>query len=125
MNAPCIWPETVDVINLVIKIVNNILSKSLYHRQFEEFFNEMETRYSDLLFHNKNDKWLKIFNYMVNFTAKLNKLNLKLQGNGNSAYNNWFGLEKNDYFYRRDSQSGKLLPFQFLKQYRDKNQPNC
>ena len=35
--------EIVEVMNLVIKIVNSILSKALYHRQFKEFLNEMET----------------------------------------------------------------------------------
>ncbi|KAL7632845.1 UNVERIFIED_CONTAM: hypothetical protein RMT77_016842 [Armadillidium vulgare] len=46
--------EIVEFMNLVIKIVNSILSKALYHRQFKEFLNEMETtQYSDLLLHNK------------------------------------------------------------------------
>ena len=45
--------EIVEVMNLVIKIVNSILSKALYHRQFKEFLNEMETQYSNLLLHNK------------------------------------------------------------------------
>ena len=39
--------------NLVIEIVNSILSKALYHRQFKEFLNEIETQYSDFLLHNK------------------------------------------------------------------------
>ncbi|KAL7633025.1 UNVERIFIED_CONTAM: hypothetical protein RMT77_016601 [Armadillidium vulgare] len=46
--------EIVEFMNLVIKIVNSILSKALYHCQFKEFLNEMETtQYSDLLLHNK------------------------------------------------------------------------
>ncbi|GFX51949.1 general transcription factor II-I repeat domain-containing protein 2 [Trichonephila clavipes] len=48
--------EIVEVMNLVIKIVNSISSKALYHRQFKEFLNEMETQYFDLL-HNKV-RWL-------------------------------------------------------------------
>ena len=39
--------EIVEVMNLAIKIVNRILSKAPYHRQFKEFLNEMETQYSD------------------------------------------------------------------------------
>lgn len=44
--------DIVEVMNLVIKVGNIILSKALYH-QFKEFLNEMETQFSDLLLHNK------------------------------------------------------------------------
>ncbi|GFW31735.1 general transcription factor II-I repeat domain-containing protein 2 [Trichonephila clavipes] len=53
--------DDIEVMNLVITIVNNILSKALYHRQFIEFLNEMETQYSDVLLPN-TVRWLSKVN---------------------------------------------------------------
>lgn len=55
--AQALSAEIVVVMNLVIKIVNSILPKAVYHRQLKEFLNEMETQYSELLLHNKV-RWL-------------------------------------------------------------------
>ncbi|GBL73811.1 hypothetical protein AVEN_230777-1 [Araneus ventricosus] len=43
--------------NLVIKIINSILAKALYHHQFKDFLEEIDSQFSDLLLHNKV-RWL-------------------------------------------------------------------
>ncbi|KAB0801736.1 hypothetical protein PPYR_03922 [Photinus pyralis] len=48
--------EIVEVMNLVIKIINSILGKALYHRQFKDFLEEIDSQLSDLLLHNKG-RW--------------------------------------------------------------------
>ena len=45
-------PECTEVMNIVIQIVNKIMSKGLNHRQFRALFDEIESTYSDLLLHN-------------------------------------------------------------------------
>ncbi|GFX29947.1 general transcription factor II-I repeat domain-containing protein 2A [Trichonephila clavipes] len=65
--------EIVEIMNLVIKTVNSILSKALYYRQFTEILNELETQYSDLL-HNKV-RWLSKRKVLKRFSLCLNKIN--------------------------------------------------
>ncbi|GBL98115.1 hypothetical protein AVEN_84610-1 [Araneus ventricosus] len=35
--------EIVEVMNLVIKVINSILAKALYHRQFKDFLEEIDS----------------------------------------------------------------------------------
>lgn len=59
------------------------------------------------------------FNLMIDITMKLNELNLKLQVKGNmSCWKKWF-VSKKSLIFVENMESGKLLNFKNLKQYRD------
>ncbi|GBM91168.1 Protein ZBED8 [Araneus ventricosus] len=55
--------EIVEAMNLAIKIINSILAKALYHRQFKDFLEEIDRQFSDLLLHNKM-RWLSRSNVL-------------------------------------------------------------
>ncbi|GBM39211.1 hypothetical protein AVEN_223830-1 [Araneus ventricosus] len=59
--------------NLVIKITNSILAKALYHRQFKDFLEEIDSQFSDLLLHNKV-RWLSRGNVLQRFVLCLNEI---------------------------------------------------
>ncbi|GBM19084.1 hypothetical protein AVEN_236910-1 [Araneus ventricosus] len=65
--------EIVEVMNLVIKIINSILSKALYHRQFKDFLEEIDIQFSDLLMHNKV-RWLSRGNELQRFALCLGEI---------------------------------------------------
>ncbi|GBO09175.1 General transcription factor II-I repeat domain-containing protein 2A [Araneus ventricosus] len=67
--------EIVEVMNLVIKIINSTLAKGLYHRQFKDFLEEIDSQFSDLLLHNKV-RWLSRCNVLQRFVLCLSELTL-------------------------------------------------
>ncbi|GBM96252.1 General transcription factor II-I repeat domain-containing protein 2A [Araneus ventricosus] len=62
--------EIVEVMNLVIKIINNISAKALYHRQFKDFIEEIHSQFSDLLLHNEV-RWRSRGNVLQRFALCL------------------------------------------------------
>ncbi|GFS70235.1 general transcription factor II-I repeat domain-containing protein 2 [Trichonephila clavipes] len=60
--------EICKVKELMITIINSILTKALSHRQFKEFLFEMESEYADHLIHNKV-RWLSRRNILRRFAA--------------------------------------------------------
>ncbi|GBM99129.1 General transcription factor II-I repeat domain-containing protein 2A [Araneus ventricosus] len=65
--------EIVEVMNLVIKIINSILAQALYHRQFKDFLEEIDSQFSDLLLHNKV-RWLSRGNVLQRFALCLSEI---------------------------------------------------
>ncbi|GBM48961.1 General transcription factor II-I repeat domain-containing protein 2A [Araneus ventricosus] len=65
--------EIVEVMNLIIKIINSILAKAFYHRQFKDFFEEIDSQFSDLLLHNKM-RWLSRGNVLQRFALCLSEI---------------------------------------------------
>ncbi|GBL84493.1 General transcription factor II-I repeat domain-containing protein 2A [Araneus ventricosus] len=68
--------------NLVIKIINSILAKALYHRQFKDFLEEINSQFSDLLLHN-NVRWLSRGNVLQRFALCLSEIKTFLNEKSN------------------------------------------
>lgn len=66
-------PEFNEVMALVMKMVNKIITKGLNHRQFREFLNETESQYSDLLIHNEV-RWLSRGRVLERFASCLEEV---------------------------------------------------
>lgn len=65
------------------------LSSGQVQNQSSSCFNEIKTFLNDKDLHYAElfeDLWLQNFYFMVDMTAHLNKLNIKLQGQGNIAF---------------------------------------
>ncbi|GBO24797.1 General transcription factor II-I repeat domain-containing protein 2A [Araneus ventricosus] len=65
--------KIVEGMNLVIKIINSILAKAIYHRQFKDFLEEIDSQFSDLLLHNKV-RWLSRGNVLQRFALCLSEI---------------------------------------------------
>ncbi|GBO09300.1 General transcription factor II-I repeat domain-containing protein 2B [Araneus ventricosus] len=65
--------KIVEDMNMVIKIINSILSKAIYHRQFKDFLEEIDSQFSDLLLHNKV-RWLSRGNVLQRFALCLSEI---------------------------------------------------
>ncbi|KAJ4945074.1 hypothetical protein JOQ06_013612 [Pogonophryne albipinna] len=69
-----------------------------------------------------NTDWLLQFHYLVDITGHLNQLNVKMQGIGNtisSLQQAVFAFESKLEVFLRDIETGRLLHFERLQQFRD------
>ena len=69
-----------------------------------------------------NTDWLQKFYYLVDMAEHLNQLNVKMQGIGNtilSLQQAVFAFEKKLELFITDVETGRLLHFQRLKEFKD------
>ena len=70
--------EMKEVMNVVVKVVNLILSKGLKHRQFQQLLLEVDSQYSDLLYFCEV-RWLSRGKMLERFFELLNEINIFLE----------------------------------------------
>ena len=101
------------VTDSIVNVVNLIRARGLNHRQFRALLADLETEHLDVLYHNHvrwlslgkvlrrvweksiqcdfstnivDEEWRLDFKFAIDIMEKLNKLNVKLQGNGLFAH---------------------------------------
>ena len=67
-----------DVMDVVVKCVNEILAKGSKHRQFRSFLLEMNTHYKNLVYHSQV-RWLKRGKVLQHFLSLLEEIKIFLQ----------------------------------------------
>ncbi|GBM05926.1 hypothetical protein AVEN_135286-1 [Araneus ventricosus] len=69
-----LYPHDMEKDELAVEIENfNILAKALYHLQFKDFLEEIDSQFSDLLLHNKV-RWLSRGNVLQRFSLCLSEI---------------------------------------------------
>lgn len=57
-----------DVLDTVVKTVNTIRARGMYHRQFQAFLDDMDAEYGDVLYHS-DVRWLSRGSVLLRFNA--------------------------------------------------------
>ena len=72
------------VMSVFVRVINSIKNNSLKNRQFQEYLRELEleSEYSDLLFHDKI-RWLSRGKSLLRFWKLKEKIQIFIHKNGN------------------------------------------
>ncbi|VDN14974.1 unnamed protein product [Dibothriocephalus latus] len=119
-----------EVILLVIRVIHFIVPRALNYRQFTTLLDEVGNNYHGLLLHSNGiehpelaeTEWLLMFYFLVDMTAHLNRLNFRMQGNGNtvlSLQQAMYALEKKLGPLITDFETDRLLHSEKRRAYKD------